>query len=797
MAFLLDSLRDKFGESDDGGFDDMHYMVGNTSGMDVGDVPTPIDQRIGRMAQLSGEIMEVQITNPATFEIDQPELINTINSLGLDIQLHSEPGIGFAAAYATRGQGFQGYNVVHRYFQRYLAQVARFKQAVADKDNVDFKIGRINPHASTENIPPLEERIASDVSLDPFGFDITEITGKKKNIYRNKEFLANLFDYFFLEQLDIPYQYYGLFAQFSETFEDDWKDARREVADEYWDQKEELQEKASLIQGAANVDRGLDTQYLDIFGDQELPDSIEIETEDEEQQIEMLEEAIGILGRIGDVNPREFQNPRQLSRAIYGLENSEVEEEWKESVKEALDEVLDELWEGNGDDYKISLEAKLSALERNDDVQQNDISEQAQDSVEEEAKKVFMGDEDYFGEQEDGSDDYYTTKGLQEEIPTNLAILKRLFEQGRFQQEIHKESSVYYNIIPAWMQVASESYENHEGWDAPEFIWEILIEENYDIDGYDDYRQHLADRQFRLDVVAAVAACYIWGHFTQVEDRFQVTELEEDADYTWVEWMAKYGIGVNIEAMHGGPGELLRLWRPKDISVACRAINMTAYDKMGHDIDPPAKFTIDMEHTASYGVDPWNEIEIFVEQEKELAKKGYSEADPDKPLADILKMYHLTKPGFESRQQSHRHGPFARGDKTLYTWLYRMIENGFCRNPDDPGIVMFEVGGEYREEMYVTRVAMDLIELGVTPEELDPADIPMNGDYENEKQALIARFFGIDEPSYDREWAKIEEHAFDPLEGLLEAEQFDYTFSSSAAIQNDNRPQEWQQEEYQ
>jgi len=54
----------------------------------------------------------------------------------------------------------------------------------------------------------------------------------------------------------------------------------------------------------------------------------------------------------------------------------------------------------------------------------------------------------------------------------------------------------------------------------------------------------------------------------------------------------------------------------------------------------------------------------------------------------------------------------------------------------------------------------------------------------------------MDKSTYDREWAKIEEHAFDPLAGLLEAEQFDYTWSSQAAIQNDNRPQDWMGEEY-
>ncbi len=206
------------------------------------------------------------------------------------------------------------------------------------------------------------------------------------------------------------------------------------------------------------------------------------------------------------------------------------------------------------------------------------------------------------------------------------------------------------------------------------------------------------------------------------------------------------------------------------------------------------KFTIDMEHTASYGVDPLQDIEYLIQQEKELAASGKIDVDPDKPLADIIRTYHLTKPGWE-QQQGHRHGPFTRGDRTLYRWLYRMVDNGFCRG-DEEAIIIFEVGGEYREEIYMIKLAMDMIEMGIEPEEVKVENVPSDGNYENVKQELIARFFGLEDSSVDREWAKIEEHAFDPLKGLLEADEFDYTHSSRAATENENRPGTWKQEEY-
>ena len=139
-----------------------------------------------------------------------------------------------------------------------------------------------------------------------------------------------------------------------------------------------------------------------------------------------------------------------------------------------------------------------------------------------------------------------------------------------------------------------------------------------------------------------------------------------------------------------------------------------------------------------------------------------------------------------------------RGDTVLYRYLYMMVEAGYCRNEGEgsEGIVMFEIGGEYAETLYTTRVAMDLIELGVEPDELDPVNIPDDGEYENRRQALIAKFFGLDESSTSMEWTKIEEHAFDPLQGLLEAEEFDHTYSGRAATDNGTRPAQWQNEQY-
>ncbi|MFB6241635.1 MAG: hypothetical protein ABEJ36_02420 [Candidatus Nanosalina sp.] len=853
MSFLLDFMEKlkpggEESEGDSRGFPDMNYVVGNTSGLDVGNIPTPIAQRVGDQAQIGGSVMEVQIYNPSTFQVDREELISTINQLGIDISVHSEPNSGFASAYRTRGQQAQGYKTVHNYFSSYLNQLAIFKRTVENMQGVDFDITRINPHISTSPLPALEERMASDVGLDPFGFQINEMTEEvdnrrseaSQNIYENDEFLRRLYYTFFVEEVDFAFQYYNLFSRYSNKFDQEWEDVQRGATNEYYDWKTEeepdnlidgLQEKIALLRTAQMQDRGIDTVWLDIIDDAELDNPIPTFSWDEEEgelnkqdDIEDLQELVGSLREFRSLSQElhQFQDdeedfileniisaggPMQQGVPEEAKEAADYDERWAELVKEGVKSCLDELWKGNGEE-KISIDAKIQALNSHFDIQQMKIQELAYENnaetMDKRAEKVFMGRKDYF-----------IKEGPEEQVhmDKHQQMLRNLFQN--FEQQMWMESSIFYKIMPAWMKNSNAvNNSKHEGWEAPEFIWETLVENKWgdefdlDLTNPDDpggYFDALEKEEFRMDVAAAVSACYVWGHYTQKKSHFEISGEEyvedEEGDYTWMEWMNRYGIGVNLEAMHGDPQQLLKIWRPKDIVTAARAINITARNELG-EIHPEldeciAKFTIDMEHTASFGVDPWKEMKRLIEQEEDLAKREDHGAivDHGKPLAKIMRNYHLMKPGLES-QQGTRHGPFDRGDTMLYTWLYRLVEAGFARNPNEEAAIMYEQGEEKAETTYMARISMDLIELGVEPEELDPVNVSTDGDYDSREEALIAKFFGIDEASTSVEWAKIEEHAFDPLQGLLEAEEFDYTFSSGAAVQNDNRPNEWKQEEY-
>ncbi len=865
----MDKLKEKF-ESEDKEINpqELNYKVGNTSGLDIGQVPAELARRVGELAQRGGGEMEIQVENPTTYHIDRADLYSTIQDLGLDVSFHADPNVGFTSAYKT-GQG-RGFDVTHNYFTNYLQEFASFKKEKEERTDLDFRISRINPHISTDEEPPLKERMAQDVGLDPFGFSISEYNDEfrkmrdqsGKNMFRNKEFLENFYKAFILSEVDDEYQIYGLFQRFSPKFRRAWRRAQSEAADDFWnnlselegvDPEDELLEKAAMLQSVSMQDRGSGLKWRELIEDHdklELEEPIDL-TEilpDELSELSELSDMFEIsritdladlfqqanrvrsgddLNRIGELIYELNKNGVQIEKRVRGIlrdrddiEKDDIEEKiqelnlpseqnLKKQFLQLAEESMDKLWEGNGDDeFFISVDTKLGVLQSRLDITQTQIQERAQGfdekySLAKHAEKVMRGNPDYF-----------EAEGAETKSPEtkHQDLLKQLINS--FEQALWMESNLFHKIIPAWMCTSNikESVGEqvvHEGWEAPEFIWEILVESKHgEVDFGGDYIQRLESNEaFKKDVSAASAAVVVWSHFTQIESEFHMDGnqyVEEDSrkGCTWIEWMNDYGIGVNFEAMNGSANSHFKLWRPKDVVAACRAVNITARNEIGELHDDlygcPLKFTIDMEHTASFGVDPWKQMEKLVEQEEWLAQNNdYGvPVDEDRPLAQMVRMYHLTKPGHESSQGTgHIHGPFRWGDTQLYTWLHDMVQNGFTQS-DERASIMYEVGGEMSGTVQKAKLSMNMIELGISPEDLDPARVDPGSEYRDEEEALMARFFGMDRPSFNREWAKIEQHAFDPLEGLLESTNFNYTWTSTASLKADNNPQEFSGEEY-
>ncbi|QKQ98003.1 hypothetical protein GKQ38_00495 [Candidatus Nanohaloarchaea archaeon] len=897
MSFIIDAVKRNLGsESSDegGGFPDLNYMIGNSSAMDRGEVPTPLDQRIGYAAQIGGSVMELQITNPSTFTLERDKMISTIDQLGIDVTLHSDMNAGYASPQKSGQQGY-GYDTVEDYFTEYLQELALFKREVEKRGENGplFNIGRINPHISTTPLPPLEERMETDVGVDPFGFTINNYDENarkqrnyaKQNIYKNPDFLRKLYYTLFLETANYPFQNYQTFASYSNQFDEEWLEAQHEAAWRlFQEEAQSVEDKLAAVMTTRQRDQGIGRKWLEILDSEIELDygfprfEIDIETDDdgnfeayngvEKDSIDDLKMVLGILSG----NPRDTQDLRQMDSMLYKVDNIQQERFHKTgdelpddapdglidqvnndisskvdegrligSIKNGVKEALNNLWHvedaDSPDEQNISQDAKWNALQSALEVQQIRLLEVAYDigkknhDIEEKAARVFSGADNY--EMFDSSD----REDIEDEEAMHEDLLERLLQGQQFQREMWKESTIFYQVIPAWMAASSnDSHEYHEGWEAPEFIWEVLVEKWNDKDGVEidledprngmegtDRYMDLLEKsdEFQMDVAAAVGACYAWGHFTQHRSQFNLRNrdfgLEDDEaeevereGWTWIDWMNRFGIGVNLETMAGSPQQKFKVWRPKDISVAAHAINMTARNKLDEEgelggkseIHPeldgcPAKFTIDMEHVASLGAPPWEEMDLFIEQEEELAGDWPElDIDSDKPIAKILRQYHLMDPGVESDRGTH-HGAFKRGNTQIYEWLYKLVEKGFARNENEPATLLFELAEHKGESSFMMRISMDMIEVGVTPDELDPSNVDPGEDYQSEKEALIARFFGMDQSSYDREWAKIEEHAFDPLEGLLEADEFNETHQGSAALEQGNkRYNEWKPEEY-
>ncbi|MEF8880441.1 MAG: hypothetical protein V5A72_01250, partial [Candidatus Nanohaloarchaea archaeon] len=672
MTFLIDRLKDKIESKDSEEsperFDDLNYIIGNSSAMDVGEFPTPMDERIGYASMVGGSLMELQITNPATFELEGDAMIRTIDQLGLDITTHPDMNAGFCTAeISARGEEY-GYETIEQYFTDYLQELAAFKKRVHREGKAGplFNIGRINPHISTSPLPSLNERMANDVGVDPFGYEINkynEQSIKKRNyrgenIYKNEKFLRKLYYTLFLELSNYPFEQYQQFASYSDKFDNQWNKARHLAAEDIFDEEAKtLEDKLGAVLTASRQDQGTGTTWLKFLEEWELENSIKKykvvigEREDEEgntqafiEELTKSEEKVENFKELLDgISRMNRTRLNQLDTDIYNIKNVDAEglfeilvanledavragisqreiiknfdqtldrSNLNNKIRAELELVLEEFWEAKDrEDYLMSQEAKWAGLQSHLEVQQLRLLEAAYEvgkeeldkGIEELAADVFSGkDKDLF--------DVSGRANIDDEERMHEDLLERIFSGQQFQREMWKESIIFYHIIPAWMSKSSyDESDYHEGWDAPEFVWEAIVKEKWenekDVDvnldltkprngiydeGEDENVYHYLDLleksdEFRMDVAAAVGACYAWGHYTQRKVQFDLKGRDfglddeeekevENEGWTWIEWMNRFGLGVNLETMAGSPQMRFKIWRPKDISVVAHAI---------------------------------------------------------------------------------------------------------------------------------------------------------------------------------------------------------------------------------
>jgi hypothetical protein len=381
-------------------------------------------------------------------------------------------------------------------------------------------------------------------------------------------------------------------------------------------------------------------------------------------------------------------------------------------------------------------------------------------------------------------------------------VLKDIGKYGwKFFKNITKlrfaEGAITYEDI-AYLIVARYLYEERDN--PNERLWKLFFKDKKWEDLENEFGVKFFDEngEVRLPpkIVALVAARYIIGHFTEknkeefileqkilLEKIFgeeKVKDIEKfflkKTPFEKLEIINKIAsektkrkfmiVFENPEITRAGEEGLQRLIHAVDIYLMVKAaeeISNGTYLGM----------VFDAEHYLHNNLDPLNEIKNLQQEAKDVGR--------------FLIVFHVGSP----KPYHPAHEPIDIGSEAQY-WIYKysfeLRKIGFGVS-DNEGIFIFERGsargGQYPAQFIgqsaaALRIIVEFLEKDVEPEKL-PLD-----------------FYGISPKeilSEERQLAIIKEHFFDPLKGLLQLPEEEYTFLGSKAIEKGKRPDEWKEEE--
>lgn len=237
-----------------------------------------------------------------------------------------------------------------------------------------------------------------------------------------------------------------------------------------------------------------------------------------------------------------------------------------------------------------------------------------------------------------------------------------------------------------------------------------------------------------IKVIDAVAGAYVRGHFEKYLD-----DLKKDNVIFVLENPDARGGQYKGEKQH-------RLMTP------------TAIYHVVKDIDSPqVRLSIDWEHIAMQGFDPWKEAEDF----------------PGDIGRFVLNFDVNSHPNV-----NHLQHPVERGDKFLYNLLWEVKKRGLGK-----AYLMYEWGGGRKpEERWLESVPALKMIAKMLENEVPPDELP-------------AEFFGIGPAEIELEKRIMERNAFKPFEGTLEFPELSWGFFSGE-LKKKGRLEQWVKEEY-
>ena len=322
---------------------------------------------------------------------------------------------------------------------------------------------------------------------------------------------------------------------------------------------------------------------------------------------------------------------------------------------------------------------------------------------------------------------------------------------------------VYQNVIDRYKTVTFRDPVANEVKEYP------YPDGKYWLDGAWEKAESENDREFKEFYYSVCAAKYIEGHISVtlkwMSDESPNgligsirAEATDEKDFEKLKGIAKE-LRIALEIPDSRSPEYAGLYlicRPKQIYAAVKTIReQLKTDKL--------TMLIDFEHITTQGFDALNEIKEFVKLAPDAGKY-------------ILSL-HVTKP-----TPLHHHIQVEIGDIDVYKLLWELTKAGLGKYHTT--YLIFERGGErdpFKQSVTAIRLMVDQLQQGTKPEEL----------------VAKPEFFGVTGPtlgSEERQRVVIQEHARDPIEGLLVVPEETHTALGKAGIGKVGK-EKWKKEE--
>jgi hypothetical protein len=371
------------------------------------------------------------------------------------------------------------------------------------------------------------------------------------------------------------------------------------------------------------------------------------------------------------------------------------------------------------------------------------------------------------------------------------------------------EGAITYEDI-AYLIVARYLFEERNNNKEP--MWNLFFPEYSDDNGWENLEKDLLGEGKFFDVekgevklppqiVSLVAARYVLGHFMEknreefvaeekrkLEKAFSKDKIKEiEENFLKKTPLEKLDILNNLIERKGKKRRLTIVFENPEISRAgeeglqriIHAVDIYKMVKAAELITNKVYLgmVFDAEHYLHNNLDPILEARSLQAEAKDAGK--------------FLLVFHVGAP----KPYHPAHQPIDIGSDAqywIYKYAYELKKAGFGVKFEDKeyeGIFIFERGGarggQYPAQFIgqsaaALRIIIEYLEKNVPPENLPP------------------EFFGISSReilSEDRQLMIIKEHFFDPLKGLLQVPEEEYTFLGAKAIEKGKRPEEWKREE--